>query len=109
MDRSIVKSVPARVIRKFKTVRARMTCEVPYLWPANYAVISFTFDDFPASAAHIGAEIIERFGARATFYSSFSNSGLDSPSGNIASAADAVDLDARGHEIGCHTFSHMDC
>ena len=102
-------NLAARVIRKFQTEHARMTHGHPCRWAWESPCISFTFDDFPASAALIGAPIIEDIGARATFYMSSSLLGGESPSGTIASIAEAISLNARGHEIGCHTFSHMDC
>jgi peptidoglycan/xylan/chitin deacetylase (PgdA/CDA1 family) len=39
-------------------------------WRANRvgAVVSFTFDDVPASAASEGAPILEAFGIRGTYY-----------------------------------------
>ena len=33
-------------------------------------LISFTFDDFPRSALTVGGEILERHGARGTYYAS---------------------------------------
>src|ERR1039457_6610872 len=68
-------------------------------------VISFTFDDFPISAASEGANILEKYGARATFYASMSN--LDKP--GFFRTCDLEELFCKGHEIGCHTFSHIDC
>lgn len=61
--------------------------------------VSFTFDDFPTSAARDGASSIESFGARATFYASMSMTRPD----DVARVAE------HGHEVGCHTYSHLDC
>jgi peptidoglycan/xylan/chitin deacetylase (PgdA/CDA1 family) len=69
-------------------------------------MVSFTFDDAPVSAVTTGAEMIEEFDARGTYYVA---GGLaDTWSGNWtnAGAADIVRLHRKGHEIGCHTFSH---
>src|SRR5215213_4264199 len=61
-------------------------------------MVSFTFDDLPRSAVTTGAEMLEAHGARGTFY----------VSGSLVGAADdVVSLHRRGHEIGCHTFSHQ--
>ncbi len=68
--------------------------------------ISFTFDDFPSSALHVGGEILMKFDLRATYYASFGLMGLDSPSGKIFVRDDIKELLAKGHELGCHTFSH---
>lgn len=72
-------------------------------------MVSFTFDDFPRSAAVHGGRILEAHGARGTFYLS-AQPELDS-----AAAYDPIcprtleNLALAGHELGCHTFSHFDC
>ena len=70
-------------------------------------MVSFTFDDAPISAATTGADMLEEFDARGTYYVS---GGLaDTWSGNWtnAGAADIVRLHRKGHEIACHTYSHI--
>jgi peptidoglycan/xylan/chitin deacetylase (PgdA/CDA1 family) len=69
-------------------------------------LVSFTFDDVPASACREGAAILEAHGMRATFYVCAGGSGAVSPSGRLASTDDIAALAARGHEVGCHTYSH---
>ena len=69
-------------------------------------MVSFTFDDVPLSAATVGADMLEQYDARGTFYVS---GGLaDSRSSNWTSVGgnDIVRLHHKGHEIACHTFSH---
>ena len=70
-------------------------------------MVSFTFDDLPRSAVTTGAEILEAHGARGTFYVSGGLVGVDTPDWDSGDAADVVSLYRRGHEIGCHTFSHQ--
>jgi peptidoglycan/xylan/chitin deacetylase (PgdA/CDA1 family) len=69
-------------------------------------VITFTFDDAPASACETGAPLLERYEARGTYYISGGGCGVASPGGQLATAAQLKTLCAAGHEIGCHTFSH---
>jgi peptidoglycan/xylan/chitin deacetylase (PgdA/CDA1 family) len=69
-------------------------------------VITFTFDDVPASACGIGAAILEQRDARGTFYVSGGGCGAASPGGRLATTEELTALHARGHEVGCHTFSH---
>jgi peptidoglycan/xylan/chitin deacetylase (PgdA/CDA1 family) len=69
-------------------------------------VITFTFDDAPASACETGAALLERYEARGTYYISGGGCGLASPGGRLATAVQLKTLCAAGHEIGCHTFSH---
>ena len=69
-------------------------------------MVSFTFDDAPISAAKVGADMLEQYDARGTFY--IAGGLVDAWSGNWTgvSAEDIVGLHRRGHEIACHTFSH---
>ena len=69
-------------------------------------LISFTFDDFPKSALLTGGAILERYGARGTYYASFGLMDQIAPTGEIFSARDVSLLLQRGHELGCHTFAH---
>jgi peptidoglycan/xylan/chitin deacetylase (PgdA/CDA1 family) len=69
-------------------------------------LVSFTFDDAAASACRDGAAILEEHGMRGTYYICAGGLGAASPNGPLASADDVVALVARGHEIGCHTYSH---
>jgi peptidoglycan/xylan/chitin deacetylase (PgdA/CDA1 family) len=72
-------------------------------------MLSISFDDIPVSAATEGARLLARRGVRGTFYVSAGLCGLDGPSGRFADAAQVRALAAAGHEIACHTFSHLDC
>ena len=72
-------------------------------------MVSFTFDDAPLSATTTGAEILERRGLRGVYYVSAGLAGQDGPMGRYAEAADYRRLAEQGHEIACHTFSHLDC
>ena len=76
----------------------KMSDRVPY--------ISFTFDDFPSSALHVGGAILKQFGLRGTYYTSFGLMGTMAPTGRIFVAEDIKELLMQGHELGCHTFSH---
>src|SRR5882757_6246651 len=69
-------------------------------------MVSFTFDDLPKSAVTTGAGLLEAHGARGTFYVSGGMVGTSTPNWAAGDAADVVALHAKGHEIGCHTFSH---
>ncbi|WP_170937345.1 MULTISPECIES: polysaccharide deacetylase family protein [Rhodomicrobium] len=77
--------------------------------PADFRAVSFCFDDFPLSAAEDGARTLESFGLRGTFYTCFGTLSHDSPSGRLAGMQDVAALHRNGHEIGCHTYDHMNC
>jgi peptidoglycan/xylan/chitin deacetylase (PgdA/CDA1 family) len=71
-------------------------------------IISFTFDDAPKSAFEIGGSILRAHRAKATFFISFGLLGLETEVGAIASQNDLVIAVNEGHELGCHTFDHLD-
>jgi exopolysaccharide biosynthesis polyprenyl glycosylphosphotransferase len=73
------------------------------------AILSVCFDGFPRSAAETGAAALERVYARGTFYACAGLLGARRPSGPFFEAEDLERLEAGGHEIGCHTYSHLDC
>jgi len=70
-------------------------------------MVSFTFDDLPKSAVTSGAGLLEAYGARGTFYVSGNLVGVGTPYWAAGDDADVLSLYRRGHEIGCHTFSHQ--
>jgi peptidoglycan/xylan/chitin deacetylase (PgdA/CDA1 family) len=72
-------------------------------------MISFSFDDAPESAARTGAALLEAHGLRGTYFISAGLAGTDGPMGRNASMAEVKRLSNAGHEIACHTYSHLDC
>jgi peptidoglycan/xylan/chitin deacetylase (PgdA/CDA1 family) len=82
-------------------------CSAPFQLPRTSPMVSFTFDDVPKSAATNGAPILEEYNARGTFY--VAGSLLDQRSDHWAGAGadDIIGLHRSGHEIACHTFSHI--
>ncbi len=71
-----------------------------------HPVVSFTFDDFPASAYQAGGAILEKYGLAGTYYASLGLAGRDGPVGRFFSESLLPELLAHGHELGCHTFDH---
>jgi peptidoglycan/xylan/chitin deacetylase (PgdA/CDA1 family) len=72
-------------------------------------MISFSFDDVPATATEAGAAILERRGLKGTYYIAAAMAGTDAATGRMACADAVRRLASAGHEIGCHTYSHLDC
>lgn len=71
-------------------------------------IVSFTFDDVPASALEAGAAILEADGVRGTFYISGGLAGRVEPGRTLIDMAGCKELAERGHEIGCHSHAHRD-
>jgi len=100
-DRSLKGKLRRRLIRLAHRRPARVRLERP--------MVSFSFDDAPLTACEAGAAVLEARGFRGTYYFAAGLAGREGPMGLYASGADAARLHAAGHEIGCHTFSHLDC
>jgi len=70
-------------------------------------IVSFTFDDVPASACEVGARALEQRGGRGTFYVAAGGCGGAGPGETSLASIDQLRrVWANGHEIGCHTYSH---
>ncbi|WP_312783350.1 polysaccharide deacetylase family protein [Brevundimonas sp.] len=98
-------SLAGKLRRRF----ARMTHKRPARLDLARPIVSFTFDDIPASAAHAGAEALEQHGACGTFYVCAGLFGKEGHMGRFADAAEIGDLILRGHEVAGHTLNHVDC
>lgn len=72
----------------------------------NRPIVSFTFDDVPASSAEQGAAVLEDFGVFGTFYIAGGLIGKNYDNQTFITEQGCRDLVIRGHEIGCHTHAH---
>ncbi len=72
-------------------------------------MVTFAFDDTPASAVRRGAPILEQRGVRGAYYFCAGLAGEDGHMGQYATREDMLRAAEGGHEIGCHTYSHLDC
>jgi peptidoglycan/xylan/chitin deacetylase (PgdA/CDA1 family) len=86
---------------------SRYFCTTPFKLRNTRPMVSFTFDDFPDSAATTGASILDRYDAKATFYVSGSQVDKWSDHWQGVAADNILELHRGGHEIACHTFSHV--
>jgi peptidoglycan/xylan/chitin deacetylase (PgdA/CDA1 family) len=91
--------VSNRMARHFSITPLRMQNTSP--------MVSFTFDDTPKSAFAVGVPMLDAYNARATFY--VAGGLVGKWSGHWAGISDdeIVELHRKGHEIACHTFSHV--
>jgi peptidoglycan/xylan/chitin deacetylase (PgdA/CDA1 family) len=81
-----------------KPVRSRLT----------RAVASLSFDDVPRSATLAGAAVLEAAGARGSYYVCGSHTGRTFEGADQHRLDDLSRLADAGHEIGCHTYAHLD-
>ena len=100
-DRSLKGKLRRRLVQWVERRPARLTTSRP--------MVSFSFDDAPASALSEGTAWLEAHGARGTYFISASLAGRDGPMGRYATRAEVKAAHGRGHDIACHSFSHIDC
>src|SRR5258708_9108589 len=83
---------------------ARHLCTAPFQLPDTRAMVSFTFDDVPKSAATVGAPMLEEYNAKGTFY--ISGGLVDHRSGNWTriSVFHILVLHLNGHQPAPYTF-----
>jgi peptidoglycan/xylan/chitin deacetylase (PgdA/CDA1 family) len=97
-----------RLASKWRRVSVdRFGCR-PFTLRSDAPYVSFTFDDFPRSAYVEGGRILADHGVRGTYFVSYRLLGQPSVSGLIAPPDDLPGLVREGHELGCHTFEHLD-
>jgi peptidoglycan/xylan/chitin deacetylase (PgdA/CDA1 family) len=72
-------------------------------------IVSFTFDDFPRSAASTGAAVLEHLGVRGTYYAAMGLIDTSNELGEQFRSEDLALLLGKGHEIASHTFGHLSC
>ena len=99
MLRSFFNKVLRRAARYSRSKRFAMRNTAP--------LVSFTFDDAPDTAYTNGAAILEQHGLRGTFYIAGGTCGTTDEHWRVIERSQVRALHERGHEIGCHTFSHV--
>ncbi|XHE13273.1 polysaccharide deacetylase family protein [Agrobacterium deltaense] len=87
-----------RLVRYFPGPAARIETSEP--------IVSFTFDDVPATAWTKGARILENEGVCGTFYIAGVFIDTHDEQQEMISTQGCSELAAAGHELACHTYSH---
>lgn len=87
----------------------RLVSRKPAAAAPDRPMVSFCFDDAPVTATRAGAAVLEARGMRGVYYFAAGLADTDGPMGRFAGREDALRLSEAGHEIGCHTYSHLDC
>ena len=96
---SLIDRCAHRAAMHFRTKTALLNNAAP--------IVSFTFDDVPESAFSVGAATLDAHGVKGTFYIAGALCDtVDSDGRSLITSPECLELHRRGHEIGCHTFSH---
>lgn len=96
-----------RLINGVTHKAARHLRSKPFVMRNTTPLVSFTFDDVPASAYVNGAAILRQHGLHGTFYIAAGTCGTMDEHWRVIDRAQVRALYEAGHEIGCHTFSHV--
>ncbi len=94
----------ARVKRRMTVYQARNNLSLS----PGQTIVSFSFDDCPLSGITHGVKRLERENWLSTVYISGSLLGTENHLGKMMGPQDVQALNDNGHEIGEHTFSHID-
>lgn len=104
----LMSSLHSRVWGKYHRTLASLFCRRMVPVKTAAPIISFSFDDVPKTALSTGGQILVAHGIKATYYVSLGLLGSETEVGTIASADDLAQALKEGHELGCHTFDHLD-
>ncbi len=100
-DRSLKGKLRRRLVRLVARRPARRGPKRP--------MVSFSFDDAPATAVVEGRAALEARGLRGTYFIAAGLAGTTGPMGPNGGRQAVMQAAEAGHEIACHTFSHLDC
>ena len=101
-----LRGLPVKALGHSQRIAVTSLFRDPVKMRNTVPIISFTFDDFPRTAYHIGGSILRTHGVRGTYYAAMGLAGTLAPVGEIFSRDDLMNLVTDGHELGCHTFDH---
>lgn len=99
MFQNLMNGASRRMARHFSTKPFKMKNRAP--------LVTFTFDDCPDSAFTNGASILEDHGILGTFYIAGGLCDTDDAYWHVINPEQVRALHEQGHEIGCHTYSHV--
>jgi peptidoglycan/xylan/chitin deacetylase (PgdA/CDA1 family) len=97
-------SLGRRVARRLAPIQGRRILRFKLTRP----LVSFTFDDCPVSAVDNGLSKLEAEGWRGTVYIASGLLGTTNHHGLQMNGDDVKSAFDRGHEIGGHSYSHID-
>lgn len=73
----------------------------------NKGVVSITFDDVAASTCELAGNLLDKYNCKGTFYVAGGLTDKKEEGLQCHSKQQLQDLLQRGHELGCHSYSHV--
>jgi peptidoglycan/xylan/chitin deacetylase (PgdA/CDA1 family) len=102
-------SLKGKLRRRIVRLQHRRPVHPPRAATGSRPMVSFCFDDVTENAFSVGARLLEARGLRGSFFVCAGLLGETGHMGAYATRAQVARAAAAGHEIGCHTYSHLDC
>lgn len=100
-------ATPNHVLAKIERRAAAFLNSRPFKVQLQRPIVSCTFDDFAASAWHVGGPVMAAREALGTYYACGGLLGSVLSDIPLANADDLQATHDAGHEIGCHTRDHV--
>jgi peptidoglycan/xylan/chitin deacetylase (PgdA/CDA1 family) len=72
-------------------------------------IVTFTFDDCHETSISYASKLLDKYNKYGTFYMSLSLNGKKNANGKYADTEQIASILKKGHELACHTYSHLDC
>lgn len=96
------------ITARFKRHLIPLSARRPLAPKGHRPIVSFSFDDCPKSVIENALKPLEQENWRSTVYIAMGLCGIENHLGLHMSADDVKALHLNGHEIGDHTFNHID-
>jgi peptidoglycan/xylan/chitin deacetylase (PgdA/CDA1 family) len=99
--------IMARYSKLFRRIWANISFSKKINIQLPHPIVTFTFDDAPVSAFEKGGNLLAKYGMHGTFYISLSLMNGPDPETRFTVSHLKKSVE-QGHELGCHTFGHID-
>jgi peptidoglycan/xylan/chitin deacetylase (PgdA/CDA1 family) len=99
-------NVVERLSRRYCKWSAARFCRRPVDIRCERPIVSFSFDDFPRTAASAGRQVLNELGIRGTYFVAFGLENAPTSGGPAFTIDDLHQVLNDGHELGCHTYGH---
>jgi len=102
-EHAITPGLPRRISRRLVPLMTKR--EISF--QLDRPIISISFDDFPQSVMENALPLLNQQDWKATFYVAAGLEGTTNHLGRHFEASDITTLLEQNHEIGCHTYNHV--
>lgn len=110
MTKKFVKSeIFDRLINKIYDVLSFYLYKKRSILIKEHKIVTFSFDDCHETSLLQASKILDNYDKKGTFYMCLGLSGKSNTNGNYADSEQINHILKNGHELACHSYSHLDC